>query len=847
MTDFAYKITAQADGFLAGFAQAAAAAKAGNAQITASVRTMSESYEGLKAKVLAVSALLAGGAMFKGVVDDTVKLHVETEKLGREFGVSQNRALALRTAVNDMHVPTETLSLATAKLAIGLGDGGTKFEQLGVKVKDGNGQFLDMTQIMTNVNARILSFKEGADRNAISAQFYGKSWQEVSRILGLTEERLQEAAAKAKALGLELHPEEVNAYRDAMNDAGDSAEALKVKIGTALLPMLTDLAKWFSQDGPNANGIFIQAIKHLIQFVDETVVMIRLVWNDLATGAEKIMKRLETLGAVARAAATGQWDQIKQIWEAGRSEWQAMESKWLAQYYRLNREHLDRVERLWDKHKASRAADTPPTGGGAAGLLKRVSPEGPTRPSRVPQWENELREMETVQAELARRAGRFREQSLAEEERFWQSKLAMVQGNGKAEVAERTAVLKKIYDLRLGQFRQEFEAEIAANRAREEAAQNNTARRVAIAEKEVAMVGQRYGTQSKQYLEAEARVTELKRQALAQRMAMEMTAAAVERDRILARIDMAEQDAQAQVQLQRITADQMLILQERFENQRRDIKRRYAQMDRDTVDRDLDPAAYQERTARIEEIEIAHQNALADIKRRAMLEQQAPSTTIWTSMTDAFGQAVDQMVMHGGRMRDALQGIFKATAASFVHEMITKRLVAVATAAVQESGIWSTLFGSQQALQQGTSAAILSTKAAEASGVVSSNAAEAASGGAASQAAIPIVGPGLAIAAFATIMALVLGAKSMIKSAARGYDIPAGVNPVTQLHEQEMVLPRDQANAVRDMAKGRRGGSGTVLNVQNHFIVAGGASERTQQQIAREAGIGIQRAMARLG
>ncbi|MBT9165866.1 MAG: hypothetical protein DDT25_00528 [Chloroflexi bacterium] len=42
--------------------------------------------------------------------------------------------------------------------------------------------------------------------------------------------------------------------------------------------------------------------------------------------------------------------------------------------------------------------------------------------------------------------------------------------------------------------------------------------------------------------------------------------------------------------------------------------------------------------------------------------------------------------------------------------------------------------------------------------------------------------------------------------AARGYDIPAGVNPVTQLHQKEMVLPAEQADVIRRMAED--GGSG---------------------------------------
>lgn len=66
----------------------------------------------------------------------------------------------------------------------------------------------------------------------------------------------------------------------------------------------------------------------------------------------------------------------------------------------------------------------------------------------------------------------------------------------------------------------------------------------------------------------------------------------------------------------------------------------------------------------------------------------------------------------------------------------------------------------------------------------------------------------LGIAAFAGVAALV----GKVASARGGYDIPAGVNPMTQLHEEEMVLPKQHANTIRalgkSMANGGFGSSG---------------------------------------
>jgi hypothetical protein len=108
---------------------------------------------------------------------------------------------------------------------------------------------------------------------------------------------------------------------------------------------------------------------------------------------------------------------------------------------------------------------------------------------------------------------------------------------------------------------------------------------------------------------------------------------------------------------------------------------------------------------------------------------------------------------------------------------------------------------------------------------IGAEAAAAGAGAAASQAAIPIVGPGLALAAMAATMAAVMGLKGSIKSARNGYDIPAGINPMVQLHEQEMVLPKAQADAVRGLADGSGGVGGGVVNLHVHAMDTAGVKK----------------------
>jgi hypothetical protein len=125
-------------------------------------------------------------------------------------------------------------------------------------------------------------------------------------------------------------------------------------------------------------------------------------------------------------------------------------------------------------------------------------------------------------------------------------------------------------------------------------------------------------------------------------------------------------------------------------------------------------------------------------------------------------------------------------------------------------------------MTSGTEAGVAARKAAQAAGDVEGKAAsdaagsvsvfgdanKAAAGAYAATADIPVVGPVLAPAAAAAAFTAVMAYD--VFSAEGGFDIPAGLNPVTQLHEREMVLPADIAEPLRANLSGAGGGGGDI-------------------------------------
>ena len=201
---------------------------------------------------------------------------------------------------------------------------------------------------------------------------------------------------------------------------------------------------------------------------------------------------------------------------------------------------------------------------------------------------------------------------------------------------------------------------------------------------------------------------------------------------------------------------------------------------------------------------------------------------VWQQAQQQMSQAFTAMLTRAQSFRQAMGGLFSAIRQTFVQEMVSKPLAALMGRFAQEGAMWLANGARQVAAQSATSAAVTGLKKVETTENVGMNAIQAAAEAFKAMAGIPYVGPILAVGAAAAAMAAVYGLMSgmggggsststtttRIPSAAGGWDIPAGINPLTQLHENEMVLPAEHAQTIREMA-GQQGGSDSTIIINS--------------------------------
>lgn len=241
-------------------------------------------------------------------------------------------------------------------------------------------------------------------------------------------------------------------------------------------------------------------------------------------------------------------------------------------------------------------------------------------------------------------------------------------------------------------------------------------------------------------------------------------------------------------------------------------------------EKDLDTLALQKAQIDQENLEREHQQRMVTLARQAQIQERGLFGSTLQTLESTWSGGLQKLVQGTLSFGNALRGIWQSISSAFVG-LVSQIVVKWAFGEAAKTA--ATLFHSSTRTSIEAGAAVESQ--AISSGFALKDIAikgyQAAAGAYAAIASIPYVGPFLAPVVAAGALAAVVGFGAKIASAEGGYDIPAGVNPITQLHEKEMVLPRAQADVVRSLAEGGGAGGGDA-----HFHFHGPADAKSFQR-----------------
>lgn len=376
----------------------------------------------------------------------------------------------------------------------------------------------------------------------------------------------------------------------------------------------------------------------------------------------------------------------------------------------------------------------------------------------------------------------------------------------KAAAAEAT---KAANELRQRQ-RDAFEDRVGQLRLELAKWKNNTEEQRRIAQRVADEAGVMFGAKSKEYAAAQQELVRIDQRAAEQRKQIEEQLRTGQLNAALAVVEEERAQADHRMALGFANMEQRLAQESEFERRAFEIKRA-AMAAKELLlldDKDNNPVELARVKQEIEELEREHQARMGEIKRGQNAERAGPGGAVAGSIERDLASSTTAMLTQQATAMESLKGLWRSTSSTFVDEMISKPLAAWITG--QARMTLATILGinTRTAAEATGAAAAEGLTAASVIKIIAMKAWQAAASVYASIAAIPVIGPVLAPVMAGVAVGAVMAMASNVFSAAGGFDIPAGVNPMVQAHAKEMILPAKYADVIRGLADGGGGGGG---------------------------------------
>ena len=241
------------------------------AQLEESAKRLSKVTGDLAQKTAGVSKAAAG--VLAGAVGLAFKAGQSADDLNtlsKQYGIATDTIQRFNYAQELVDVSTETMLGSMSKLTKQIGAGNKAFEELGVSIKDANGEYRNTEDVWYDTLEALSKIDNETERDILAMELFGKSAKDLSGIIDDGGAALKALGDEAEQAGLILGQDAL----DAANDFNDAIDRMKSTAGAAfmeagatlantLLPYLERLAEviqkaleWFgSMDAETQNFI----------------------------------------------------------------------------------------------------------------------------------------------------------------------------------------------------------------------------------------------------------------------------------------------------------------------------------------------------------------------------------------------------------------------------------------------------------------------------------------------------------------------------------------------------------------------------------------------------------------
>jgi hypothetical protein len=297
------------------FFQGLGAAVAGFGRQSAEAREQAVStFEKIQTGWLALTGLLAGGALFGETIRDVIQLDQRVTSVQRTLGLSREAALQTDVALRLIGQSSDEYAKVLLRLEQQVRTNEARMNQLGVATRNASGEYPALPAIFSNVLSAIQTYKSGTDQAGVAQELFRRSAQEMFRFMDLTPAIFERATQVIEQFGIRLEDHEsMIKYRVDLAALGMAGEAVGHQIADQLMRPLEALAAWFT--GPGAAAV--RGFGAIMKGYAAEVLLVASAGQELVvdtqTAWDQITEILSSAAQKAKAILTGAWGELERL------------------------------------------------------------------------------------------------------------------------------------------------------------------------------------------------------------------------------------------------------------------------------------------------------------------------------------------------------------------------------------------------------------------------------------------------------------------------------------------------------------------------------------------------------
>lgn len=206
-------------------------------------------------------SLQAGIRFFSDAINQADRLDELSARLSISTVKLSEWSYAAKMSGTDIESLTGSLTKFSKNVTSALDSGsasGKLFKQLGIDVLDSEKRLRSVDSLLPEVADKFKTLDNTTLETALAMELFGKSGAEMLEFLNRGSSGLDELAAKARALGIVIQPEQAEAaakFKDELDNLTAAGQGYATQVSAHLLPQMTELTarlSAFVSDGQNA-------------------------------------------------------------------------------------------------------------------------------------------------------------------------------------------------------------------------------------------------------------------------------------------------------------------------------------------------------------------------------------------------------------------------------------------------------------------------------------------------------------------------------------------------------------------------------------------------------------------